>query len=140
LEPLQQLKEEAFGRLFVATASNQNIQHHAILIDRSPEVVGLAADLDIDFIQMPFVSRLPSLFAQFLSVFLTKLQTPLANRFIADDNAARSHHQLHIAKADGKLEVEPNTLLNDLDGKTIPFISWVLNSGTYFQIMAQKPG
>jgi hypothetical protein len=98
--------------------------------------MGLAADLDIDFIQMPFVSRLPSLFAQLLSVFLTKLQTPLADRFIADDNATLSHHQLHVAKTNGKPEIEPNTLLNDLDRKTIPFISWTLFSASHFQIMA----
>jgi hypothetical protein len=85
---------------------------------------------------MPFVSRLPSLFAQLLSVFLPKLQAPLADRFIADDNATLGHHQLHVAKADGKPKIEPDTLLNDLDGKTIPFISWTHFSGDHFQIMA----
>jgi hypothetical protein len=44
--------------------------------------------------------------------------------------------QKGIVNLNGKPEVEPDTLLYNLDGKTIPFISWMLYSGTHFPIMA----
>src|SRR3954452_7182672 len=42
LQPLQQLLEEAPGRLGVAPALHQDVEHGAVLVDRPPEVVDLA--------------------------------------------------------------------------------------------------
>jgi hypothetical protein len=44
-QTLQQLLEEALGRLGVAPALHQHIENHAVLIDRAPEIVLNAPDL-----------------------------------------------------------------------------------------------
>jgi hypothetical protein len=57
LQPLEQLLEEPLGRLGAAPALHQNIEHGTVLIDRSPQIVQLAADADEHLIQMPLVAR-----------------------------------------------------------------------------------
>ena len=54
--PLQQLAEQAFGRLFVASALDQHIQHDAVLIHSAPEIMLLAGDLEHHLIEMPLVA------------------------------------------------------------------------------------
>lgn len=39
LQPLQQLLEEAPGRLRTAPALHQDVEHGAVLIDRPPQIV-----------------------------------------------------------------------------------------------------
>ncbi|PRY84597.1 hypothetical protein CLV74_12215 [Donghicola tyrosinivorans] len=53
----EQLSKEAFGCARVPTRLNQDIQHIAIGVDRPPEPVLLALELDDDFVEMPFVRR-----------------------------------------------------------------------------------
>ncbi len=74
---------------------------------------------------------------KFQSILITKLQTPLANRFIADDDTPFGHQQLYIAIAEGKTKIEPDTMSDDLDRITITLVGWDLFLGLHFQIMAQ---
>ena len=53
-QALQQLAEEALGRLRVAAALHQHIEYVPMLINRSPEVVQLAADADEHLVEKPF--------------------------------------------------------------------------------------
>jgi len=46
--PLQQLAQQPLGRLGVAPALDQNVQHDAVLIDGAPEIVRLAGDPEDD--------------------------------------------------------------------------------------------
>jgi hypothetical protein len=57
-QTLEQLAEELFCCGLIATALNQNIQHVAVLIHRTPEVMALPLDGQKDFIQVPFISGL----------------------------------------------------------------------------------
>jgi hypothetical protein len=54
--PLQQLAEQAFGRLPIATALNQDIKHDAVLIHGAPEIMLLAGYLEHHLIKMPLVA------------------------------------------------------------------------------------
>jgi hypothetical protein len=60
LQPLEQLPEEALGRLGVASALDQDVEHGAVLVDRPPEIVQLAADAEEDLIQVPLSCLLSS--------------------------------------------------------------------------------
>ena len=57
LQALEQLLEEALGRLGVAPALHQDVEHGAVLVDCPPEVRELATDADEHLIQRPFVAR-----------------------------------------------------------------------------------
>ena len=52
----QQPAKEPDGGKSISLRLHENIKDNAILINRSPEVAGDAADLEEDFIQMPFVA------------------------------------------------------------------------------------
>src|SRR5947209_12828546 len=79
-ESFEQFPKESCGCFFVASALHQDIQHVAILIDRSPKEVFLATDGKDHLIHMPFVTTMRATTAQFIRIRLPKLQTPLSNR------------------------------------------------------------
>ena len=56
VKTFKQLVKKALGRTFVTSALNQDIQHVALLVDRSPKVMALAVDRDEHFVQMPLVT------------------------------------------------------------------------------------
>ena len=60
LQALEQLLEEALGRLGAAPALHQNVEHRAVLVDGAPKVVTLAADADEHLVQVPLVARPPA--------------------------------------------------------------------------------
>jgi hypothetical protein len=85
-----------------ASALHQDDKHVSILIDRSPEIVLLATNRENYLIQMPFVPTARTAATQFIGVGLTKLQTPLSNRFIGHDNPRLGQKLFHIAKTERK--------------------------------------
>ena len=81
LKSLEQFAEKSPGCVLVAAALHQDIQHISVLIDRSPQVMGLPIDLEKDFIQMPCVTTPRTATTQFIGVGLPKFQTPLSHGF-----------------------------------------------------------
>jgi hypothetical protein len=53
---LQQLAQQALGRVLVASAPHQHIEHDAVLVDRPPQPVPLAGDGDPDLIEVSLVA------------------------------------------------------------------------------------
>ena len=72
LAPLEQLAEELLGCSFVPPALDEDIEHIAFLVDRPPEIVGLAIDLEEHFIQVPLVTRARTSSAQLVGVGLAE--------------------------------------------------------------------
>jgi hypothetical protein len=57
LQALQQLAEEPLGSLGASPALHENVEHVAVLVDRTPETVLLAANADKHLVQEPLVAR-----------------------------------------------------------------------------------
>ncbi len=55
---LQELAKEATRCALVAPLLHQNIDDFAILIDRAPQILQLATNLDQHFVQMPMIAKL----------------------------------------------------------------------------------
>ncbi len=53
----QQLAEEAFSRTPIAARLEQDVDHVAVLIDRTPEILPLPLDCHEEFVQVPGVAR-----------------------------------------------------------------------------------
>ena len=85
-QTFEQFAKEAFGCVLVSAALHQDVQNVAILIDRAPRIVELAVNGEIDLIQMPFVTPPRAVTPQIVGKFLTKLQAPLPDGFVADDH------------------------------------------------------
>jgi hypothetical protein len=58
LQTPQQPFEEALRRLGITPGLNQDVEHHAILIDGAPEIMLHALDADEDFVHVPLVAGL----------------------------------------------------------------------------------
>lgn len=57
LAALKQLAEELLGGGLIPSALHQDIEHVAILVNRPPQIVGLAVDFQKHFVEEPLVSR-----------------------------------------------------------------------------------
>jgi hypothetical protein len=56
LQALEEFAEELFGGHRVSAWLDQDVEHIAVLVDRTPQVVHRAVDPDEDFIEVPFVA------------------------------------------------------------------------------------
>src|SRR5947208_5832805 len=90
----QQLAKEAHASEPVALWLHQNIDHNTVLIHRAPKVMPLAVNVEEHLIKMPFVSRPGTASPYPCRVQVAELLTPAADRFVADQHAARSHRLL----------------------------------------------
>jgi hypothetical protein len=109
----QELTEKSFGSLFIASALHQDIQHVTILIYCSPQIMLLAPDRKENFVHVPFVPTARATTAQFIRVGLPKLQTPLPDRFIGDDDSALGQKLFHVTKAERETERQPHRMADD---------------------------
>ncbi len=66
----EQLTKELLGCLLVAPALHQDVQHIPILINGTPQVLGLAIDLQKDLIQMPLVAGFGAPALQLIGILL----------------------------------------------------------------------
>ena len=72
---------------------------------------------------MSLVSGLGATPTNLMRVDLSELLTPFADRFVGDLEASREHHVLDIAKAQWEGVVEPDTVANDFDRKSVVFVA-----------------
>src|ERR671933_875901 len=124
LQALEQLLEEALGRLGIAPALNQDVEDLAILVHGAPEIVQLAADADEDLVQVPLVARTRSSPAQLVGEGLSELEAPAADALVGDDHAALGQDQLHVAQAQAEDVVQPVGMGDDLGWKAVAMM-WV---------------
>src|SRR4051794_25929693 len=71
---------------------------------------------------MPFVTQLGSSPFQLGRIGGTKFVTPVADGFVREENAAKGPHQFHIPQTQGKVEIQPDALGNDLFRKPVTTI------------------
>ena len=84
----QNLAKEAFGGSPVAVACDQDIEDVAILVDRSPKVMTLAADRDDQLVHMPDVTEPALSPPQSAGIRWSKLPAPGSNGFVGYADAA----------------------------------------------------
>ena len=119
----QQTLQQALGRLGVASALDDLIEHIAVLINRPPQPVLLARDRDHDLIEVPDVAAARRLAPETASVRRPELQRPAADGLVGDDDAALEQHLLDQPQAQRKPEVQPDRMGDDLRRKAVAFVA-----------------
>jgi hypothetical protein len=114
---LQQLAKETLGRRLVVAALHQHTEHVAVLINGSPEIMQFALNGHEHFIQKPFVSGLRPPPLQGPGVGSSEAQALLADRLVADNDAACCQNQIDSPQAEAESVVKPNRLVNDFGRK-----------------------
>ena len=118
-QPLEAVAEKALGGALVAARLNPDVQHITVLIHRSPQVIALAIDAEINLIQMSLVAPTRGAAARRIGEVLAEFQTPRADRLVGDHDAARGQQFLDIAIAQGEAEIEPDGVADDLSGVAV---------------------
>jgi hypothetical protein len=118
----QHLVKEALGGSAVSPARKQDIEYVTVLIDRSPEIVALAADRDEQLVHMPDVTEPTLSPPQSTSIYWSKLPAPGSNRFVGHRDAALGEKVLDVAKAKSEPMIQPDGMADDLGWKPVAAI------------------
>jgi hypothetical protein len=126
LQTRQQPFEEALRCLGVSPGLNQDVEHNAILIDGTPEVMLHALDTDEDFIHVPLVARSWPAASQAVGETGGELLAPPPNRLAGDDDATFSQGQLNITQTEAEHLIQPDSVADDLGRKpmTVMRVGW----------------
>ncbi len=114
LESMQQAFEEMLGGRPVPSALHQDIQHDAVLIHRTPQIMQHAIDADEHLIEVPRVSRPGSPAAQPPGKISPELPTPVSDALVSDDNPALGQDKLDIAQTEAEYVIQPDRVADDL--------------------------
>src|SRR6266851_2695582 len=118
----EELTEEPFRRFFVPSALHKNVEHVAILVHGPPEVVRFSVDLQVHFIQVPFVTAARTATTQLIRIGLSKGETPPPHCFICYDDPTLRQKFFHIAKTEGKAKIQPDCVTDNFRWETVAFV------------------
>jgi hypothetical protein len=131
----KQASEESIGGLCISSLLEQHINDLIILVDRPPQVPLLASDSNEDLINEERVAVAAVPAPQSKRIPWSELIAPQANRFVGDDDASLSQQVFDIPVAEVEPIVEPDDMLDDRRGKSVPLVRghWALHSANVAQ-------
>ena len=91
----------------------QDVDHVAVLIHGTPEILLSAVDSNEDFVQVPNIAEAALTPLQFSDIVRTELPTPDSNRFIRDDDSPFGEKILDISEAQAETMVNPDGIADD---------------------------
>jgi hypothetical protein len=101
----------------------EDVDHVAVLIHGTPEILLLAVDSNEDFVQVPNIAKATLTPLQFSGIVRTELPTPDSNRFIRDDDSPFHEKILDISEAQAETMVNPDGIADDFWRKTMTVIA-----------------
>ena len=110
---LQKLAKEALRCTTVAPRLDEDIDHVAVLVDGTPQILPFAVDRYEDFVQKPCISESTPATFQTPDIIETKLPTPPANGLIGHDDPSLGEQIFDISAADTESVVEPDRMTDD---------------------------
>ena len=119
----QQLPEEALGGGAIAPGLYEDVDHVAVVIDGSSEILLAPLNIDEQFVQVPGVAQSSLPAPEDSRIRWPERATPLPNRFVGDDDAPLAEEIFRIAEAETKAVVEPDGVADDLGWKSIAAVA-----------------
>jgi hypothetical protein len=119
----QEPRQQPPRRLCVPVDLHDLIEDISLLIDSAPEIAFLAIDADDDFVEMPNIVAAGRLTLQATGVFGAKFDGPTSYCFVGYENAALKQHFLDQTQAQGKSEIEPDRMRDDLRRKSVALVA-----------------
>jgi hypothetical protein len=99
LQSLEQPLEETLGGICVPPILHQDVEHDAVLVHRTPEIVQLTVDPDEHLIQVPDVAWSWPAPAEPLGELRPELSAPSADALVGHKHAPFGQDQLDIPQA-----------------------------------------
>jgi hypothetical protein len=117
---VQQAFEETLRGRAIPPLLHQDVQHHAVLVHRPPQVVQHASEPDEYLVEVPRITRPRSPAAEPTGKIGTELAAPVSNALAGDDHAALGQDQLDVSQAEAEHVVQPNGVVDDLGREPMP--------------------
>jgi hypothetical protein len=121
-QTLQQMPEERLGGCATPSVLHEDVEHHAMLIHRAPQIMQHTSNADEHLVQVPCVARLRSATALSAGEVSTKLQAPVPDAFVGYHDPTFRQDQLNITQAEAEDVVQPDGVADDLARKPVPRI------------------
>jgi hypothetical protein len=111
--PLHQPAQKRRSRLLVASLLEDHIEHHAVRVHCSPQVVGPASDPQVHLVQMPVIAGMGPASAHLQRKEMPTLEAPAPDRLVRHDDAAHRQQLLNRPIAERETEVQVDRVAND---------------------------
>jgi hypothetical protein len=102
---LEQLQQQAFGRLGIAAALDKNVAHGPVLIHGTLEPMFPARDANHNLIKIPLVSSRGQTSTDLVGKILAELHRPPPHGLMADQDTSGSEHPFNHLQAQGEPEI-----------------------------------
>ena len=122
----QQFTEEADCSLLITARVYHHLKDRAVLVDGALPILRFAVELDENLVHRPSVSWSGTMSAVLAGIGMTKLQTPIADRFLADDDPTFGQDRFHIAVTQVEIEVKPDGMGDDFSWKPMSFVGGLM--------------
>lgn len=99
---------------------NEDVQDHALLVHRSPEIMQHAIDAQKPLVEVPSVARLRPAPPRLAGELRTELSAPAPDALMGDGDAPLCQDQFHIPQAQAKYVIQPDCVADDLRRKGYP--------------------
>jgi hypothetical protein len=111
--PLQKFPQQLQRRLPVPLRLLEDVERLALVVHGAPQIDGLAADPEKDFVQMPEIRGPWPAPTDPVGVASAEFQHPSPDGLIGRVDPALGQHVLDISVAQSEAEVEPDGMLDD---------------------------
>src|SRR5205823_9638873 len=108
---------------FVPAGLDQTVKNLALSVDSSPQIHPLSANRDEHLVQMPLSMWARPARAEVSRNRRTKPHRPLADRFVADLDAAFCQQILNIPEAQSEPKIQPHSALDDVMRKPVTAVA-----------------
>ena len=130
---LEELAHEPFGGFGVSPRLNENVQDVAVRIDRPPQPMLRAVDLENDLVEVPPVGRPRPVASDLRCNLCPELRDPDPDRFMGYDDPSLGQKVFNVAQAQGEAVIRPDGVADDGAREAMP-----LEAGEVVEI--QHPG
>ena len=115
----QQFSEETFGRPLIAPGLHEDVDHVAVLVDRSPAILLTPLDVHEQFAQVPRVTHAAALAPERPGVRRTECPTPLPNGLVRNGDALLCQEIFGVSETQTRAVVDPEGVADDQRGKPL---------------------
>ena len=119
----QQPRQQAFRSFRVAAGLDDFVENVTLLIDGAPQPTPLAVDRDDDLVQVPDIAATWRFAPQATRVIFPEFDCPASDGLVGDDDTAFPQHFFDQAEAQGKSEIQPHCMGDDLRRETVTFVT-----------------
>ena len=120
----QQSAKKPLGCTLITARLQQNIDDITVLIHGPPQILLLAVDSDEEFVQIPDITELASLFLlETPGIVGSEFPTPAPNGLVRNNDSAFGQKVFHITEAQTEAMIDPYGVADDFRREAVSVVT-----------------